>query len=274
MVCNNFRGFMKKFIFVLSVILLSFTFLGCPFYKNLEDFNIKSPEEIVELMNQYFPTSFTLKSYYEVNESNYKYLVVKLEAEDLPQKEVKAVQFIAFPCEFEIIDELADSYSTKARTTIPSAHETFMTDYYFVKYQEELYSEIHNLYQPLLQNLTENVDYVLAIKPDLYDLPIADKQDSTLAKKRHFKNATDFLEHESLTTYLLINKEWTSEEEEIFNSFKKEVSVDINYNVEGIFYYTTKYLSSDVSIKNLENSSFYTQDDIEKHLVFKTAVWF
>lgn len=244
---------MKKFIFVLSVILLSFTFLGCPFYKNLEDFSIKSPEEIVELMNQYFPTSFTLKSYYEVNESNYKYLVVKLEAEDLPQKEVKAVQFIASPWEFEIIDELADSYSTKARTTIPYVQETFMTDYYFVKYQEELYSEIHNLYQPLLQNLTENVDYVLAIKPDLYDLPIADKQDSTPAKKRHFKNATDFLEHESLTTYLLINKEWTSEEENIFNSFQNEVrEKNLGYDIYGRFFYSTKLNPADISIKQLE----------------------
>lgn len=254
---------MKKLIYIFTLILLSFTFLACPFYPfddDLDNYSLMTPERLTELMNQYFYTKFTMKNYSEVKTDNYKYLVVYLEAEDLPGKEVKAYHHFGWNLGDET-DQMGTSYSTAERTTIVVVNENLMTDYYFVKYQEEVYSEIQNRLQPLLQDLTENQDYILAIKPNLAYFPILEEKDGF--EKRHFKDVNDFFENANFGTYLLINKEWNSEEETKFHSLEDSLSNSESRTHYAKVFYSKKYPASNVLIQNLTANSFYSQNDID-----------
>ena len=98
---------MKKHINVivsLSILLSIFCFTGCPFLllgDDLKDFKCITAEELTDYINSLdFGTSFTLKKSSYKATSNYKCLIVELEAADLPGKTVTACQCYSFYNDF------------------------------------------------------------------------------------------------------------------------------------------------------------------------------
>lgn len=261
---------MKKLIFGFTVILLTFVFTACPYlFDDMDNHNFMNPEELMEKMNKNIGNHFTLINYDEViKNDDYKYLVVTLKADDLPDQVVKAYQFF----QWTLGDELSEKspvYTTPARTTINIVEEYLVTDYYFLKYKNDLFSKIQEVYEPLLNKLNENKDYLLAIKPDLLFFPII----KTHYAQNNFKDATDILENARISTYLLIHSENYPDKEEI-DSISETINDNGHYRYfSGNIYYSSKYSPSDVSTEALINGSFYNETDEQNNLLIKYRVY-
>lgn len=268
---------MKKFIYVLCLIMVSFTFTACPFYfDNLDNHKFMTPEELVAKMNQNFDTHFTLKDSEEVikifdNETtDYKYLVVTLEADDLPGKDVKCYQVFKYSLvdEEDLLD-ISKSYNASARVLCNFVEEYLLTDYYFIKYKDDLFTIIKDAFNPLLEKLNENEDYLLAVKPNIFQFQLENLQYATNV----YKDATDILQRTSLKINLLIHTENYPTEEEI-NSFIDSIDeVFYPFFIQGYVYYSSKYSSAEVSTEALINDNFYNKTDIENKLVEQYLVF-
>ena len=261
---------MKKIVPALTIIILTFIFTACPFlFDDMDKHNFMTPEELVAKMNTNIGNHFTLINYDTViKNDDYKYLVVTLKADDLPNQVVTAYQFF----QWTLGDELSDMspvYTSPARTTINIVEEYLVTDYYFLKYKDDLFSKITEIYEPLLNKLNENENYLLAIKPELIYFPII----KTHYAQNNYKDAIDILANASISTHLLIHSKNYPDKEEI-NSISEAIKDIVPYHYfRGYLYYSSKYSPSEVSTEALINGTFYNETDEQKNFLVKYYVY-
>lgn len=255
---------MKKVFYPVIFLLcgiLCFCLTGCP-GDNIKDFDCISPQEFTAFMNSLdFGTTFTLKDYEYKHSSEFKTLVVYLEAQDLPGKTVCAYQNFCYSSfgDYRI--------NTTARTTFPIVTEHRATDYYLVKYADEITAHFDSLFSPLTQGLEKNVSYRIAIKPILSNLELYTFTDARYDKIQYYQSAQDFIENNrGIYVYCLINKELSAdpEYERKANAFFYDLQnndKDFDSYYDKLFYFTEKYPASGVSAQSLADGSFYANDE-------------
>ncbi len=244
---------------VLFFLLLTFT--GCPEY--LKDFNCISAQELTDYMNSLdFGTSFELMDSKYFNNSSMKMLVVYLKAQDMPDKTVKAYQL------YDYNHEYYDDTQNISRTTFQTVSQSRYTDYYFVKYQDQLEAHFEELLSPLMTklNLEKDKTYNFAIKPMYFGLDISER-DPEFARIHYYQNIEEFMEGtEGLYLYCLLNSDCAegSREEIDFHSFCYDVynsPCEYDGNSYMTFYFTKKYSATSVKQDQLIAGSFYTKED-------------
>ena len=261
---------MKKFVFYFSLIISTLILAAC----NLDDMerhNLMTPEELVAQMNKNLGNHFTLVDYdeeiheYKDDDANeYKSLVVTLKADDLPNQVVKAYQIFQWSFGDDRLYDISNNYTHSARTTIAYVEEYLVTDYYFLKYKDELFSKIKELYKPLLNELNENEDYILVIKPNIRSFPITNTH---FYSQNNFSDATDILKNAGISTHLLVHTENYPDEKEMKSFFKTISDYGYNSDCRKCFYYSKKYSPSNVTEEALVKGTFYKYTDFEKNML-------
>lgn len=252
-------------------LLLIFTLTGCPFLgDDIKNYECVTAQELTDYMNSLeFGTTFELKDSKYYSDSSMKMLVVYLKAQDMPDKTVKAYQLFTFDyCYYD--DTLKNS-----RTSFPTVGEFRYTDYYFVKYEDEVVSHFENLLAPITteQGLEKGKTYSFAIKPVYYGLDIKKRGVAGYEDIQYFQSAQEFLEKaKGAYVYCLINSDLVkgSDMELRYHSLCYDILNSSSYFDRYsymTFYFTKKYSAATVTAKELEAKSFYTNGDIKSGAV-------
>ena len=270
----------KKFSKTLQFIifcLLFFIFTGC-LGDDINDFTCIEGQELTDYMNSLdFGTTFKLidssyKQCLNKNESEYKLRIVYLETDELSGKIVKAYQMYCY-------DGGSTSYliDKASRTTIATVSDRRFTDYYFRKFEDELYSRFDEILSPLTidQGLKKDVSYKIALKPKLSSFEIT-SWESDPDGIQYYKDFNEFEEKNyGVFVYCLINKEMSENSdleacfETFYNNLGKE-SKKMAYHSSMKFYFTTKYSAADVTLQNLSNEDFFSESEINKTVIIKS----
>lgn len=258
-----------------SVLFSAFT--GC-LGEDINDFTCIEGQELTYYMNSLdFGATFKLidskyKQCLKKDESEYKLRIVYLETDALPGKTVKAYQLYSYDgCSSSLIIDKA------ARTTIQTVSDRRFTDYYFLKFEDELYSSFDDMLSPLTidQGLEKDVSYKIALKPKLSSLEITTRENG-YDRIEYYKDFNEFEEkNDGVFVYCLINKEMSENSdleacfETFYNNLGKE-SKKMAYHSSMKFYFTTKYSAADVTLQNLSNEDFFSESEINKTVIIKT----
>lgn len=270
---NKFSKTLQFIIFC----LLFFIFTGC-LGEDINDFTCIEGQELTDYMNSLdFGATFKLidskyKQCLKKDESEYKLRIVYLETDALPGKTVKAYQLYSYDgCSSSLIIDKA------ARTTIQTVSDRRFTDYYFLKFEDELYSSFDDMLSPLTidQGLEKDVSYKIALKPKLSSLEITTRENG-YDRIEYYKDFNEFEEkNDGVFVYCLINKEMSENSdleacfETFYNNLGKE-SKKMAYHSSMKFYFTTKYSAADVTLQNLSNEDFFSESEINKTVIIKT----
>ncbi len=258
-----------------SVLFSAFT--GC-LGDDINDFTCIEGQELTDYMNSLdFGATFKLidskyKQSLKKNEWEYKLRIVYLETDSLPGKTVKAYQLYSYDgCSSSLVIDKA------ARTTIATVSDRRFTDYYFLKFEDELYSSFDDMLSPLTigQGLEKDVSYKIALKPKLSSLEITTWENDYYGIQ-YYKDFNEFEErNDGVFVYCLINKEMpeNSDFEVCFDNFYHEWwnKPKNMFNWSSMkFYFTTKYSASDVTLQSLSDGDFFPESEIDKSVIIKT----
>ena len=245
---------MKKALFFLMIIISPFIFSSCVFMmyiftrNSFDNYECMTAEDLTTFMNkQGFGTTFTLIDSEYIEQDHYKMRVVYLKTKDLPGKTIIACQ----------------DYSSE-RTTIVSYNYHFFTDYFFYKYEDEVYAEFEKLYAPLVEGLEKNKEWKLVLKPKIesFGFHYDDDRDKKEEEEK-YSSAKNMLKLTIYEAYLLINKEYSAETERDYNAFmydlqntyEEENWYNYGYEYWDPYYYefdSSDPISSDAGVKKIE----------------------
>ena len=201
---------MKKALFFLIMMITPFLFSSCLLMmflsigNSFDKYECMTAEDLTTFMNkQGFGTTFTLIDSEYIEQDHYKMRVVYLKAKDLPGKTIIACH----------------DYSSE-RTTFVRYDYHFFTDYFFYKYENEVYAEFEKLYSPLLEGLEKDKDWKLVLKPKIESFGFYyDTDDEKKREKEKYSSAKNMLKLTIYEAYLLINKKYTNDTERDYNAF-------------------------------------------------------
>ncbi len=128
------------------------------------------------------------------------------------------------------------------------------TDYYSIKYQNEIY----NYFVNILSSLTNSYEYKLLISSPMYRI-------DNISKNK-ISSADDYLTSECFTLDILIKKEMDEYLQRTFNAFCYDLK---NNNIENSnktsaiinFYFSENYTLSEISDENLKSGNFFIEGD-------------
>lgn len=216
--------------FSIITLFILFCVTGCPFLgEDINKYTCYSAQELTDYMNNLnFGSSFTLKDSKYVEKKDYKRITVYLEADNLPGKTVCAWQSYSYD----------RSASSSARTTIPFVYENIYTDYYYVKYSDEILACIEEAYQPILADFVKNQSYKIAIKPTQ-----SYWAHSLSYKVNYYNDATTFIDSEEfyIEAYCLINKDLSTDPafERKYNALRYDLQQQDHGHIEHNFFFKT-----------------------------------
>lgn len=163
----------KMFVFLRCFTLFVFcTILGsCRWWPEVSDYECQTPEEIVEAMNTMCSgANFSLKSVESKDSEDFKYNMVYLECDDLPEETIIAGNFIGYDigwANYGVVDDelilSLTSYDSSARMSFIPVHSILCTNYFVLKYK----NEIIDYYNNILSSVIESCDYKMKINYDL-----------------------------------------------------------------------------------------------------------
>jgi len=236
---------MKKALFFLMIIISPFIFSSCLLLAlfvgtdSLDKHECMTPETLTNLVNrQITETTFTLVDSDYIKRDDFKARIVYLSTEDLPGKTISAIQIYSWPSpssDVEIAAELFDQRK-KDRTTIVHYDDYYFTDYYFYKYENEIYTAFEKLYSPLTTGLEKN-EWKLAVKPEISTFRFNYPNDSKYKENKKYSSAKTLLQTSMYDCYLFLNKDFSAEVQSDYNSFMN----DLNTIYQGDFWYFDWY---------------------------------
>ena len=221
---------MKKALFFLMMMITPFLFSSCflmmflAVSNSFDKYECMTAEDLTTFMNkQGFGTTFTLIDSEYIEKDYLKMRVVYLKAKDLPGKTIIACQ----------------DYS-RARTTIVRYDYHFFTDYFFYKYEGEVYAEFEKLYAPLIKGLEKDKEWKLVLKPKIESFGFYYDDDNDKKKeKEKYSSAKNMLKLTTYEAYLLINKEYSAETQRDYNAFMYDLQN--TYEEENWYNYGYEY---------------------------------
>ena len=232
---------MKKLFnttFTVITLFILFCLTGCPFLgEDINKYTCYSAQELTDYMNNLnFGSTFTLKDSKYVEKKDYKRITVYLEADNLPGKTVCAWQSYSYD----------RSAVEAARTTIPYVSEFIFTDYYYVKYSDEVLACIEEAYSPVLTVFVKNQTYKIAIKPDsgywVHSLSY---------EVNYYNDATTFIDSKEfyIKAYCLINKDLSTDPafERKYNALRYDLQQQNQGHIEHNFFFKTSPSASQVT---------------------------
>ena len=259
----------KNKIFCLAAIsFLLINLVSCPEPNTTETkFQLLSSDEILEKMNTYFPdTEFSLQSSTEESSEDYKYKELKLSCSEFSDQTVKVIDFTGYDYLFFLptYDFFQTDFSSTRMSIISVVENAIFTDYYSIKYQNEIYESFVNL----LSGLTNSYDYKILISSAMYRIDYS--------SQNKFSSAEDFLGIGNFDVVILIKKEFDSSFQRTFNAFCYDLTNEIIENPNDIsgrikFYFSENYTPSEISDENLKSGDFFTAEDsgvTEKSVLF------
>lgn len=197
---------------------LLFWFVGGDSLKKHE---CMTPEALTNLVNrQITETTFTLVDSDIITRNDFKASIVYLTTEDLPGKTIRAIQIYSWPDPDSDVEIAADVFYDRknARTTIVHYDDYYYTDYYFYKYEDEIYTAFENLYSPLTTGL-EKTEWKLAVKPKIDTFRFNYQSDAKYREKKKYSSAKTLLQTSMYDCFLLINRDYSAEVKRDYNSF-------------------------------------------------------
>lgn len=264
---------MNKFVRAFWSVIFLFmilTLTGCPFLgDDIKNYNCVSAQELTAYMNSLsFGTTFELTDTKYFSDSSMKMLVVYLKPQDMPDKIVKAYQLYTF------YGGYYDDTLKYSRTSFPVVTESRYTDYYFVKYQDELTAHFDQLLSPLTteQGFEKGKTYSFTLKPMYYGLDITER-DTRYSRISYYQTAQEFLEQaEGVYLYCLINSDFEkgSELELCYHNLCYDILNSSNHFDRCsymTFYFTKTYSAETVTPEQLADGSFYKSADIKNNSV-------
>ena len=254
---------MGQLFYSVIALVCVLLFSACPLLnlgEDLNKFTCISADELTEYMNSLdFGTTFTLKDSKYITTSEYKVRIAYLEAADLPGKTVAAYQVYSHTGSFPW--ELEKAY----RTTIPTVQDNRYTDYYFVKYEDELAAHFDELFSPLTQGLQKNESYRIALKPKLNTLEIT-KVNNQTDEILYYQTADEFIEKVyGVSVACLINKDLSDDPDyerkvNVFCYDLNHTTVHFDYGSQIKLFFTKKYPALTVTPQSLIEAGFFPND--------------
>lgn len=180
-----------------------------------------TPEALTNFVNrQITETTFTLVDSDIITRNDFKARIVYLTTEDLPGKTIRAIQIYSWPDPDSDVEIAADVFYDRknARTTIVHYDDYYYTDYYFYKYEDEIYAAFEKLYSPLTTGL-EKTEWKLAVKPKIDTFRFNYQSDDKYKERKKYSSAKTLLQTSMYDCYLLINKDFSAEVKQDYNSF-------------------------------------------------------
>lgn len=264
---------MKKTLFITILSLLSLVlFCSCPTGDSLENYTCLTADELVEKMNNAnFGTSFTLKNSKSQEKSNYKYTYVELECSEITNGTLWACNFISYDSFSYIVDyeNFADKSNfemntSTARTTFFSVQNEFVTNFYALKYQEEIKEHFVNLFADFLNDSSTSpqteYEYKILVK---YNAPY-------YSEFYAYQNSDEFLEKSNFSVYTLIKRQVNTSDTSSssftrkFNAFCYDLSNSTNYadsSSQMYFYFSPNYTPPNITDEALINGNFFTKGE-------------
>ena len=217
---------MKKALFFLMMMISLLLFSSCLLFwfvgtDSLNKHECMTPEALTNLVNRKITeTTFTLVDSDIITRNDFKARIVYLATEDLPGKTIRAIQIYSWPDPDSDVEIAADVFDDRknARTTIVHYDDYYYTDYYFYKYEDEIYAAFENLYSPLTTGL-EKTEWKLAVKPKIDTFRFNYQSDDKYKERKKYSSARTFLQTSMYDCYLLINKDFSAEVKQDYNSF-------------------------------------------------------
>ena len=217
---------MKKFLFFIMMMVSPLIFSSCLLFwfvggDSLKKHECMTPEALTNLVNrQITETTFTLVDSDIITRNDFKARIVYLTTEDLPGKIIRAIQIYSWPDPDSDVEIAADVFYDRknARTTIVHYDDYYYTDYYFYKYEDEIYTAFENLYSPLTTGL-EKTEWKLAVKPKIDTFRFNYQSDAKYREKKKYSSAKTLLQTSMYDCYLLINRDYSAEVKRDYNSF-------------------------------------------------------
>ena len=269
------HGFNQFFayLFIMGFCLIFLT--GCPpFYwveaKPDPNHKFKTTKELEAYINEKIPeTKFTLKEdcLYTTKGGG---MMIYLTADDLPGKTVKALQFYTKSYynfdgddtpskewlrndEFELEEEINSARFIDMDPFYRNPYKDFFfTDYYFIKYQDEINLYFESFFEPCTKELVRNKDYVLFAENEFSYTSITPQTKEDLLSLRW-------------RIYLFVNQKLTQEKEREVKAFCYDLINRENWP-DNTFtcFYSTKYNVQDIKLNQLTNGTFEEDEDLIK----------
>ncbi len=221
----------QNILLIAASLLLIVVFTACPLLgPDLRNYTCLTAQELTDYLNSLdFGSTFTLKDSNYKSTKDYKSIEVFLEADNLPGKTIYAYQ------SFSYWRSAADS----SRTTIPYVSDYRFTDYYYVKYQDEILSHIEELYKPLLKDFEKDKTYKITIEAD------PDGRATSLTRKvDYFDNAESFIKNDDfyIKVYCQIKKDISADPdfERKYNAFRYDLAQNKTMSASHNFTFTTE----------------------------------
>ncbi len=264
---------MKKTFFITFLSFLSLVlFCSCPIGDSLETYTCLTADELVEKMNNSdFGTSFTLKSSKSVENQDYKYTYVELECPQITNGTLWACNFISYSdFSYIINNNFADksdfeTNTSISRTTFISVQNEFITNFYALKYQDEIKEHFVNLFAEFLNDSSTNpqteYEYKILAK---YNVPYYSEFYS-------YQSFDDFLKRNNFSVYTLIKRQVNTSDTSSssfsrkFNVFCYNLTNDsktyADYSSKMYFYFSPNYTPSQISDESLIKGDFFTEGE-------------